>query len=175
LAWTEVNNKMYQFDPSLSTTQVFQVGTNGVPLSGARGRNLNISPRIGFSARIFSKTSFHGGFGLYYEAPDISDTTGLSINAPGIDYWVFNNTNGYEASGFNWVSNGFVHTRATSNAPAGAPLYAQDPNAKTPYAEQWHASVVSQADRLLFRAALARVTFSRISVALAVQMKGLGF
>jgi YD repeat-containing protein len=37
------------------------------------------------------------------------------------------------------------------------------------------ASVVSQADRLLFRAALARVTFSRMSVALAVQMKGLGF
>ena len=36
-------------------------------------------------------------------------------------------------------------------------------------------SVVSQADRLLFRTALARVTFSRMSVALAVQMKGLGF
>ncbi len=36
------------------------------------------------------------------------------------------------------------------------------------------ASVVSQADRLLLMAALARVTFSRMSVALAVQMKGLG-
>jgi mannose-6-phosphate isomerase len=37
------------------------------------------------------------------------------------------------------------------------------------------ASVVSQADRLLFRTAFARVTFSRMSVAFAVQMKGLGF
>jgi hypothetical protein len=36
-------------------------------------------------------------------------------------------------------------------------------------------SVVSHADRLLFRTALARVTFSRMSVAFAVQMKGLGF
>jgi hypothetical protein len=36
-------------------------------------------------------------------------------------------------------------------------------------------SAVSQADRLLFRTALAQVTFSRISVALPVQMKGLGF
>ena len=36
-------------------------------------------------------------------------------------------------------------------------------------------SVVSQADRLLFRAGLARVTFSRMSVAFAVQMKGFGF
>ena len=37
------------------------------------------------------------------------------------------------------------------------------------------ASVVSHADRLLLRAVLARVTFSRMSLAFAVQMKGFGF
>ena len=36
-------------------------------------------------------------------------------------------------------------------------------------------SVASHADRLLLRAVLARVTFSRMSFAFAVQMKGLGF
>jgi hypothetical protein len=36
-------------------------------------------------------------------------------------------------------------------------------------------SVVSQADHLLLSAVRARVTFSRMSLALAVQMKGLGF
>ena len=37
------------------------------------------------------------------------------------------------------------------------------------------ASVVRHTDGHLFRTARARVTFSRMSVALAVQMKGLGF
>jgi hypothetical protein len=37
------------------------------------------------------------------------------------------------------------------------------------------ASVVSHADHLLLRAVRARVTFSRMSVAFAVQMKGLDF
>src|SRR5207245_2476034 len=37
------------------------------------------------------------------------------------------------------------------------------------------ASVVRQTDATLFKVALARFTFSRISVALAVQIKGLGF
>lgn len=142
--WTEVNNKMYQFDPSLSTTEVFQVGTNGVPRSGANGQNLNFSPRLGVSARVFAKTSFHVGYGIYYEAPNVTNSSGLSINAPAIDYWAFNNASGYAAPGFNYVSNGFVHTRATTNAPQGAPLYAQDPHAKTPYSEQWHASIQQQ-------------------------------
>jgi hypothetical protein len=36
---------MYQFDPSLSTTQVFRVGTHGVPTSGIHGNNANFAPR----------------------------------------------------------------------------------------------------------------------------------
>ncbi|WP_420239197.1 carboxypeptidase regulatory-like domain-containing protein [Telmatobacter bradus] len=142
--WTEVNNKMYQFDPSISTTQVFQVGSNGVSRSGANGQNLNFSPRVGISARIFEKTSFHAGYGIYYEAPTVTNSSGLSMNAPAIDYWAFNNANGYAATGFNWVSNGFTHTRDTTGAPQGAPLFAQDPHAKTPYSEQWHASIQQQ-------------------------------
>jgi hypothetical protein len=38
-----------------------------------------------------------------------------------------------------------------------------------------HPSVVHHTDGHLFKTARARVTFSRMSVALAVQMKGLGF
>jgi hypothetical protein len=138
--WTEVGNRMYQFDPSLSTTEVFQVGTNGVPRSGIHGNNTNFAPRVGFSYKVFSKTIVHGGYGLYYEAPNITNSSGLGNNSPAIDYWAFNNAT-YSSTGFNWVSNGFVHTRATTNALPGAPLYAAAPYAKTPYAEQWHASV----------------------------------
>src|ERR1039457_3778940 len=49
-----------------------------------------------------------------------------------------------------------------------------------PVASPWHneesqTSVVRHTDGHLFSTARARVTFSRMSVALAVQMKGLGF
>ena len=138
--WTEVRNRMYQFDPTLSTTEVFQVGTHGISRSGVRGNNTNFEPRVGFAYKLTSATVFHTGFGIYYAAPNVTNSSGLSINAPDIDYWAFNNPT-YGVPGFNYVSNGFVHTPATTNAPLGAPLYAADPNAKTPYSEQWHASI----------------------------------
>jgi hypothetical protein len=138
--WTEVNNREYQFDPALATTQVFQVGTNGVPHSGVHGNNANFAPRVGFSYKVASKTVLHGGYGIYYEAPQISNSYTLAANAPAIDYWAFNNPT-YGGADFNWVSNGFVHTHSTNGAPQGAPLYAIDPHAGIPYSEQWHASV----------------------------------
>jgi hypothetical protein len=141
--WTEVNNRMYQFDPKISTTQVFQVGTHGVSHSGVKGNNFNLGPRVGFAYRLSPKTTVHAGYGIYYAAPNVANSSGLSNNAPGIDYWAFNNT-AYGAPTFNWVSSGFVHAVATTGAPQGAPLYAVDPHAKTPYSEQWHASVQQQ-------------------------------
>ena len=137
--WTEVRNRMYQFLPAVSTTQVFQVGTNGISRSGVQGRNANFAPRVGFSYRATSKTTLHAGYGLYYEAPNVTNSSGLGNNSPAIDYWAFNNAT-YGSTGFNYVSNGFVHTSATTNALPGAPLYAADPTAQTPYAEQWHLS-----------------------------------
>jgi outer membrane receptor protein involved in Fe transport len=146
--WTEVQNRMYNFVPSLSTSELFQVGTNEVPRSGASGNNANFMPRVGFAYKVTSKTVFHAGYGLYYSAPNVTNSSGLSNNAPAIDYWAFNNSSVYGAnatngSPFNFASDGFVHTPATnaSALPAGLPVFAQDPNAKTPYSEQWHASI----------------------------------
>ncbi len=141
--WKEVNNRMYLFDPSRSTTEVFQVGTNGISANGIGGNNTDFAPRLGFSYRLASKTTVHGGYGIYYEAPQVSNSYTLAANAPAIDYWAFNNPT-YGSAGFSWVSDGFVHTRATTSAPRGAPLYTIDPNAKIPYSEQWHASVQQQ-------------------------------
>ena len=141
--WTEVQDRMYQFDPSISTTQVFHVGTNGISRSGASGNNLNFAPRIGISYRVASKTTLHAGYGIYYSAPNVVNSSGLSANAPAVDYWAFYNGT-YGASGFNYISNGFVHTAASTNAPQLAPLYAVYPNVKTPYSEQWHLSVQQQ-------------------------------
>jgi Carboxypeptidase regulatory-like domain/TonB dependent receptor len=146
--WTEVENRMYNFVPGLSTTQLFKVGTNGVPRSGLSGNNLNFMPRVGFALKVTPKTVVHAGYGIYYSAPNVTNSSGLSNNAPAIDYWTFNNSAIYGAPAangtpFNFASDGFVHTPATdaSNLPAGLPVLAQDPHAKTPYSEQWHASV----------------------------------
>ena len=146
--WTEVGNRMYDFVPTLSTTQLFQVGTNGVPRSGLSGNNLNFMPRAGFALKLTPKTVVHAGYGMYYSAPNVTNSDGMSINAPAVDYWVFNNSSIYGAaapngSPFNFASNGFVHTPATSASalPAGLPVFATDPHAKTPYSEQWHLTV----------------------------------
>jgi hypothetical protein len=149
--WTEVENRMYNFVPSLSTTQLFQVGTHGIPKSGVSGNNANFMPRLGFAYKLTNKTVFHAGYGLYYSAPNVTNSSGLSNNAPAINYWTFNNSSVYGANAtngtpFNFASNGFVHTPATdaSNLPAGLPVFAQDPHAKTPYSEQWHATIQQQ-------------------------------
>jgi hypothetical protein len=152
--WTEVENRMYNLVPGLSTTELFRVGTNGVPRSGVSGNNANFMPRVGFAYKVTPKTVFHAGFGLYYSAPNVTNSSGLSNNAPAIDYWAFNNSSVYGANAtngtpFNFASDGFVHTPATdaSALPAGLPVYAQDPHAKTPYSEQWHASLQQQVAR----------------------------
>jgi hypothetical protein len=149
--WTEVENRMYDFVPSLSTTQLYRVGTNGVPRSGLSGKNLNFMPRVGFALKVTSKTVIHAGYGIYYSAPNVTNSSGMSINAPAVDYWAFNNSSTYGAaaangSPFNFASDGFVHTPATNaNAlPAGLPVYATDPQDKTPYSEQWHATLQRQ-------------------------------
>ncbi len=149
--WTEVGNREYNFVPSLSTTQLFQVGTHGIPASGLHGNNLDFMPRVGLAYKVTSKTVFHAGYGIYYSAPNVTNSSGLSNNVPYLNYWTFNNAAQYGAiapngTPFNFASNGFVHTPVTNPAdlPKGLPVFAQDPNAKTPYSEQWHASLQQQ-------------------------------
>jgi hypothetical protein len=149
--WTEVNNKMYAFDPAISTTALERVGTNGIPRNGVKDNKLNFAPRLGFAYRVTDKTVFHAGYGIYYSAPNVANSSGLSVNAPGENYWAFNNSSTYGAaapngSAFNYVSNGFVHTAATSPSalPPGLPLYATALHENTPYSEQWHATIEQQ-------------------------------
>ena len=149
--WTEVNDKLYNFVPSISTTALERVGTHGIPRSGANNNQLNFAPRVGFAYKVTDKTVFHAGYGLYYSAPNVTNSSGLSANVPVNDYWAFNNPATYGAAApngtpFNFSSNGFVHTAVTSssNLPRGLPVLAQDPNAKTPYSVQWHATLEQQ-------------------------------
>ena len=148
--WTEAHNKEYAFVPSISTTALEQVGTSGVPKSGLSGNNANFAPRVGAAYKITNKTVFHAGFGIYYAAPDVGNSSSLSANVPVDDYWAFNNSATFGAASnatpFNYAKNGFVHTVVTSGSALqpNTPAFAVDPNAKTPYTEQWHASIEQQ-------------------------------
>jgi hypothetical protein len=146
--WSEVHNKEYAFVPSISTTALEQVGTNGIPASGLSGNNANFAPRVGLAYKVTNKTVFHAGFGIYYAAPDVGNSSSLSANVPVDDYWAFNNPATYvsgatSSSVFNYARNGYAHTSVTSGSALqpNTPAYAVDPNAKTPYTEQWHASI----------------------------------
>jgi len=148
--WTEVHNKEYAFVPSTSTTALEQVGSSGVPKSGLSGNNANFAPRVGAAYKITNKTVFHAGYGIYYAAPDVGNSSTLSANVPVDDYWVFNNsaTFGAATNGtpFNYARNGYVHTTVTSGSglQPNTPAFAVDPNDKTPYTEQWHAAIEQQ-------------------------------
>lgn len=148
--WTEVNNKEYDFVPSISTTALEQVGSSGVPRSGLSGNNLNFAPRVGFAIKVTSKTVFHAGYGIYYSAPNVTNSSGLSANVPVDNYWAFNNSATYGAATngtpFNFSADGYAHTDITSGSALrpNTPAYSQDPNAKTPYSEQWHAGIEQQ-------------------------------
>ena len=149
--WTEAHNKEWAFRPSISTTALEQAGTSGIPKSGLSGNNLNFAPRMGLAYKITNKTVFHAGYGIYYAAPDVGVSSTLSANVPVDDYWAFNNPATYVAGAtssavFNYASSGFVHTVATSGSAIlpGQAAFAVDPNAKTPYTEQWHAAIEQQ-------------------------------
>jgi hypothetical protein len=148
--WTEVHNKEYAFVPSTSTTALEQVGSSGVPKSGLSGNNANFAPRVGAAYKITNKMVFHAGYGIYYAAPDVGNSSTLSANVPVDDYWVFNNsaTFGAATNGtpFNYARNGYVHTTVTSGSglQPNTPAFAVDPNDKTPYTEQWHAAIEQQ-------------------------------
>jgi hypothetical protein len=117
-----------------------------------RATTLNFEPRVGFAYSVTPKTVVHAGFGFYYGAPSVIDTSTLLQNAPAIDYYAFTNP-GFGAAatstnpGFIWLSNGFVHATSTTNAPQLSPLNALDPNSKNPYTEQYHASVEQEIGR----------------------------
>jgi len=148
--WTEAHNKEYDFVPSISTTALEQVGSNGVAASGLSGNNLNFAPRIGFAYRVANKTVFHAGYGIYYSAPNVTNSDGLSANVPVDNYWAFNNSSTYAAATngtpFNFAANGYAHTVVTSATALrpNTPAFSQDPHANTPYSEQWHATIEQQ-------------------------------
>ncbi len=99
-------------------------------------RHLNFAPRIGLAARIARNTVFRAGYGIYYSNEIATETYDLLRNG------VLNEIN--HPQGLTPVltlENGFPQTSST-----GLPSYfGLDRNAKTPYVQQWSASLQHEA------------------------------
>lgn len=134
-AWTEVNDRMYQFVPSLQN--VVRVGTNGIPRSGIEGDNNNFSPRAGLAFRMNAKTVIRAAGGVFY-TPLLSDVTrNLGANPPEFVSYAFNN-NQFDYAGARPLSAGFE--RPAQGTVTGD-LRALDFTARTPYTAQWNIAV----------------------------------
>jgi outer membrane receptor protein involved in Fe transport len=133
--WTEVADRMFQFVPERQ--DVVRVGTEGIPRSGVRQDNNNISPRVGLAYRVLSKTVFRAGYGMYYSAPQWDVTRNLAANPPEFVVSSFANDQ-FDVIGARRVSAGF--TRPPLGSVQGT-LRAIDMDARTPYTQQWNAAM----------------------------------
>src|ERR1017187_3205078 len=135
--WNEVDNRGYNFVPAMGTLE--QLGTNGVPPSGVHGNNLDFMPRAGLAYRIQSKTVIRAAYGIFYNDPQIIFGNSIENNPPEAISYSFTNSQ-YNFAAAQPASAGF---QRTANPSAGA-LYSIDPNAKTPYSQQWNVAVQRQ-------------------------------
>lgn len=148
-AWTEVNDRMYQFVPSLQN--VVRVGTEGIPHAGINGDNNNFSPRIGVAYRANAKTVIRAAAGIFY-TPLLSDVTrNLGANPPEFVSYAFNN-NQFDFAGARPLSAGFE--RPAQGTIAGD-LRALDPTVRNPYTAQWNLAI----QRELFNATSVTVAY----------------
>ena len=133
--WTEVADRMYQFVPEKQ--DVVRVGTEGIPRSGARRDNNNLSPRVGLAYRFLPKTVFRAAYGMYYSAPQWDITRNLAANPPEFVVSSFANDQ-FDFLGARTVQQGF--SRPALGTVQGT-LRAIDIDARTPYTQQWNAAI----------------------------------
>jgi hypothetical protein len=135
--WTEVANRGYNFIPSTGT--LAQLGSNGVPRSGVNGNNLDFMPRVGLAYQVRPRTVIRAAYGIFYNDPQIIFGNSVENNAPEAISYAFTNSQ-YNFVGARPASAGFLRT----NNPLAGAIYSIDPNAGTPYSQQWNATIQDQ-------------------------------
>jgi hypothetical protein len=136
---SEVADRIAYFLPGSNGGGVYQVGTGPVPAgSGVNGDWNNFGPRVGLAYRIGPRTAIRAGAGTMY-SPDPGLTLGDG-NPPFAGSVAFNNDQG-DYFGARRTSDGFTRPQGVVFSPLGAALTGQDPNMRTPYANQWNVTI----------------------------------
>lgn len=135
--WVEVADRGAVLQ--LSTQQLVQVGTSGVPRSGADLDKNNFAPRIGLAYRLTDKTVIRSAYGVYYAAPQFEINKNLAINPPFAGSYSFTN-NQLDFASARKVDQGFER----SFSAAGATIRGLERNLAMPYVQQWNFNVQRQ-------------------------------
>jgi hypothetical protein len=135
--WVEVADR--QSVLLLPSQQLVQVGTHGVPRSGAQLDKNNFAPRIGLAYRVTEKTVVRSAYGVYYAAPQFEINRNLAINPPFAGAFTFTN-NQLDFVNARKVDQGFNR----SFTAAGATIRGLEPNPATPYVQQWNLNLQRQ-------------------------------
>ncbi len=135
--WVEVGDR--QSVLLLGSQQIVQVGTNGIPRSGAALDTNNFAPRIGLAYRATNKTVIRAAYAIFYAAPQFEINRNLAINPPYAGTFQFNN-NQLDFTNARKVNQGFDR----SFSPAGATIRGLEPNLAMPYVQQWNVNVQRQ-------------------------------
>ena len=133
----EVHNRMAYFRPDLGGP--FSVGSPQLPWgSGVAPDRNNFGPRVGIAWRLGARTVIRSGFGTMY-SPDPGLVLGDG-NPPFSGAVAFANDQG-DFNGARRTSQGFDRPAGIVFSALGAALTGQDPNMRTPYANQWNVNV----------------------------------
>jgi hypothetical protein len=133
----EVHNRMAYFRPDLGGP--FSVGSAQIPWgSGVAPDRNNFGPRAGIAWRLGARTVIRSGFGTMY-SPDPGLVLGDG-NPPFSGAVAFANDQG-DFNGARRTSQGFDRPAGIVFSALGAALTGQDPNMRTPYANQWNLNV----------------------------------
>jgi outer membrane receptor protein involved in Fe transport len=78
----DADDRMRIYDQD--TSQIVQVGTNGIPRAGIASDYNNVAPRIGFNYDLtgMGTTMLQGGYGLFYNVGTLIETSALYFNPP---------------------------------------------------------------------------------------------
>jgi hypothetical protein len=136
---TDPTNRMSVFN--LTTKQLSQVGTDGVPRSGIPSGANNLAPRIGFAWSPAKNLVLRGGYGIFYDAGMFEVSSALYYNPPYFTIRTFFPT----ARGLLTLQNPFP---LSSGSIPPASLSTLAPDMRTPYLQSWNLNVQYAIDRL---------------------------
>lgn len=138
--WTEVAGRQEQF--LFASASLAPVSTAGIPASGVRADRNNWAPRAGLVYALTPATVLRAAYAIFYAAPLIDISRNLAVNPPFAGTWSFANNQLAPAAAWT-LDEGFQRTSQLT----GVALNALDAHMRTPYVQQWNASVQHEVAR----------------------------